>query len=328
MFILTSDLINWTQRLLKLMPFTHPLWKMTKIMENSSPKKNQFIRRNTHILNHSSQKFPIYFRKRWMWYGIISISVDSSLHTFNTYSIMSIRRNRVFVVAPYPVPTLADNKQQKSRTITCRRIVDKYLNNGSLHGLRYIGDRSLTWFERCIAFNWDFFDGERFSYGPQKLDFILFFAESFSSSYSLWHCVSRLIAYIEHGVNGQQILLSHYPRTLHQCKLFRFQVLWTIFKSDENFWKIIFFVYICYSGDHLQHEPGQKKCRWCVSEGQRWIFHRSRYLCHWWKELSSRRIRNMAKSLWSDDKCNFFFGVPLIPSDLFERKKRHKKKSM
>lgn len=62
---------------------------------------------------------------------------------------MAIRRDRILMVAPYPMATLADTNQAKPKgTVTCRTTVDKYLENGSLHGLRYIGDRSLTWFER------------------------------------------------------------------------------------------------------------------------------------------------------------------------------------
>lgn len=33
---------------------------------------------------------------------------------------------------------------------TCRKTFDRYMENASLHGLRYIGDRKLTWFERCF----------------------------------------------------------------------------------------------------------------------------------------------------------------------------------
>lgn len=39
-------------------------------------------------------------------------------------------------------------KRDKVAVWTCRKTLDRYLENASLHGLRYIGDRELTWFER------------------------------------------------------------------------------------------------------------------------------------------------------------------------------------
>lgn len=40
------------------------------------------------------------------------------------------------------------NPSRAAAEISLRRHFDQYLSNATLHGLRFIGDRQLTWFER------------------------------------------------------------------------------------------------------------------------------------------------------------------------------------
>lgn len=48
-----------------------------------------------------------------------------------------------------------DSEKTKAVGMTCRESFHQYLRNSTLHGLRYIGDRSLSFFERfdfCIRY--------------------------------------------------------------------------------------------------------------------------------------------------------------------------------
>lgn len=45
--------------------------------------------------------------------------------------------------------TAANGK--KLREMSFRKQLDDYLREGTLHGLRYIGDRTITWFERFVS---------------------------------------------------------------------------------------------------------------------------------------------------------------------------------
>lgn len=42
------------------------------------------------------------------------------------------------------------NVENGKNDVTCREILNEYLNNSSLHGLRYVGDRKLSRCERLI----------------------------------------------------------------------------------------------------------------------------------------------------------------------------------
>lgn len=42
-------------------------------------------------------------------------------------------------------------KSKKAREMSFRKQLDDYLREGTLHGLRYIGDRTITWFERFVS---------------------------------------------------------------------------------------------------------------------------------------------------------------------------------
>lgn len=61
--------------------------------------------------------------------------------------MIPVRRARVQQVPAHQI-IATKTRKRKSKVVTCRKTIDKYLENASLHGLRYIGDRSLTWFER------------------------------------------------------------------------------------------------------------------------------------------------------------------------------------
>lgn len=66
---------------------------------------------------------------------------------------MDHRRPQAGLKMP-PKPTqFAINKnsnynRKASEKATFRKHLDQYLHQGSLHGLRYIGERTITWFER------------------------------------------------------------------------------------------------------------------------------------------------------------------------------------
>lgn len=57
-------------------------------------------------------------------------------------------RRMILHVAPNSAEAIELNRPKSKIKITVRKIIDKYLENASLHGLHYIGDRSLTIFER------------------------------------------------------------------------------------------------------------------------------------------------------------------------------------
>lgn len=47
---------------------------------------------------------------------------------------------------------IIDDEVKKNVRITCRENFNQYLMNTTLHGLRYVGDRSITPFERSVKF--------------------------------------------------------------------------------------------------------------------------------------------------------------------------------
>lgn len=49
-------------------------------------------------------------------------------------------------------PKKSISKRKKIRFM-CRENLDEYLKDSTLHGLRYLGDRTLTIFERYITFH-------------------------------------------------------------------------------------------------------------------------------------------------------------------------------
>lgn len=53
------------------------------------------------------------------------------------------------------LPTIDDDVKKTFR-ITCQENFNQYLVQGSLHGLKYIGDRTITLFERWgnVTYNW------------------------------------------------------------------------------------------------------------------------------------------------------------------------------
>lgn len=65
---------------------------------------------------------------------------------------MHVRRKQFQVVLPpkdiWVVPSHGANAKPAIKTSTCRKSVDQFLEKTTLHGLQYVGDRTLTWFER------------------------------------------------------------------------------------------------------------------------------------------------------------------------------------
>lgn len=76
-----------------------------------------------------------------------------------------------------------DNTEVNDNYMSFRKQIDQYLHDASLHGLRFIGNRKITWFERFV---WSF----------SRILFFLFkfppkyFCPIDSSSYVRWHWLS------------------------------------------------------------------------------------------------------------------------------------------
>lgn len=43
-----------------------------------------------------------------------------------------------------------DNTEVNDNYMSFRKQIDQYLHDASLHGLRFIGNRKITWFERFV----------------------------------------------------------------------------------------------------------------------------------------------------------------------------------
>ena len=60
-----------------------------------------------------------------------------------------------FEIMPRPTQiSINKNNRNAAEKMTFRKHLDQYLDQASLHGLRYIGDRTLTWFERWVRPPW------------------------------------------------------------------------------------------------------------------------------------------------------------------------------
>lgn len=135
--------------------------------------------------------------------------------------------------APARVPK---PKAKKAIRLTWRQQLDQYLESASLHGLRYIGNRSLTWFERFETI-----------ISPNEFNLLtssLIFAEASSCVCLCWWWYLLDFIYQAYGVIGQQKPLQFQVQLKLGVSLWLFLVRW----ADSLSWHFI----LQFTNNHFQ----------------------------------------------------------------------------